>query len=334
MKFSIVIPIFNAEKYLNRCIESLLKYDKANIEIVLINDGSTDKSLEICKYYKSKYSNIVLINKKNEGQGIARNYGIEVATGDYITFVDSDDFFEVDVLDYIDKYIKKQKLDFYIFNWSYIFNDKKIENKRDYNEKYFYKGDKDYNFFIENMIWPAKNNSYGSAVWAKFYNLKIIKKNNIKFRSEREMFSEDLIFNIEYIEHIKNVVILDKSIYCYYQNSTSYKNKYHEEYIEKLNNIYSYFKKNSYLYNNYKNKIYIRLFSYVKSCLINEIMYLKFNKAYTNVKEICRRKYINEIICNCDKGLKKFDKFIIFLIKNKKYLFIVMLYKILDIIRE
>lgn len=334
MKLSIVIPIFNSEKYLNKCIDSIFKYHKANIEVILINDGSTDKSLEICKQYESKYSNIVLINKKNEGQGIARNYGIKVATGDYITFVDSDDFFEDDVLDYINDYIEKQKLDFYIFNWNYVFNDKKIKNVRNDKVQLFYKEDMKFKLFLDNMVWPNKENSYGSAVWAKFYNLKIIKENNIKFHSEREMFSEDLIFNLEYIEHINNVVVLDKTIYCYYQNSTSYKNKYHGDYIDKLNNIYFYFKEKGYLSNEYKSRIYIRLFSYIKSCFINEIMHFKYKVAYKNVKEICEKENIYNIICNCDKVDNKSDKLVLFLIRNKLYFFIVILYKILRIIRE
>lgn len=97
-KISIIVPLYNSEKFLTKCLESLVNQTYPNYEIILINDGSTDNSKKICEDYMKKHKNIVLINQKNSGQGKARNVGIKAATGDYVTFVDSDDWVDLDML--------------------------------------------------------------------------------------------------------------------------------------------------------------------------------------------------------------------------------------------
>jgi len=94
MKISIIIPIYNSEKYLSRCLETVINQTYSKLEIILVNDGSRDKSLDICKHYQSKDSRIIIIDKINEGVSVARNTGIEAATGKYIGFVDADDWIE------------------------------------------------------------------------------------------------------------------------------------------------------------------------------------------------------------------------------------------------
>ena len=91
-KVSVIIPVYNVQDYLERCVDSIIKQTYKNIEIILIDDGSHDNSGKICDDYKKKYNNIIVIHKENEGQSIAREYGIKIAKGEYISFVDSDDF--------------------------------------------------------------------------------------------------------------------------------------------------------------------------------------------------------------------------------------------------
>ena len=91
---SVIIPVYNAEKYLLLCMESILGQSYSDLEVILVNDGSTDKSLEICKQYENNYENVVLINQHNHGVSNARNRGLEVAKGEYISFVDADDWLE------------------------------------------------------------------------------------------------------------------------------------------------------------------------------------------------------------------------------------------------
>lgn len=111
MKISVIIPIYNAEEYMNKCISSVVNQSYGNLEIILIDDGSTDNSSEICDRWKKIDSRISVLHKKNEGPGVARNIGIEMARGEYITFVDSDDWVESLMYENMLKAAMKHKCD-------------------------------------------------------------------------------------------------------------------------------------------------------------------------------------------------------------------------------
>ena len=98
-KVSIIVPVYNVEKYLKRCVDSLIEQSYKNLEIILVDDGSKDNSFSICKEYESKDSRVRIFHKENEGLGLTRNYGIEKSTGEYITFVDSDDYLTLDAVE-------------------------------------------------------------------------------------------------------------------------------------------------------------------------------------------------------------------------------------------
>ncbi len=108
MKYSIIIPVYNTSKYLNKCIKSAINQDYDNIEIIIVNDGSTDDSLDIIKKYTKKYKNITLIDQKNKGLSVARNEGIKKATGDYFLLLDSDDFIEYNLVSTLNNYVKEK----------------------------------------------------------------------------------------------------------------------------------------------------------------------------------------------------------------------------------
>ena len=104
-KVSVIVPIYNVEKYIAECIESIIKQDYRNLEIILVDDGSPDKSGEICDFYKNKDERIIVIHKKNAGVSAARNSGLDAATGDFVCFVDGDDYLEEDYVSYLLKQI-------------------------------------------------------------------------------------------------------------------------------------------------------------------------------------------------------------------------------------
>lgn len=110
-KISIIVPVYNVEKYLSQCIESIINQNHKNIEIILVNDGSTDKSGDICDKYSLKDNRIKVIHKKNEGVSIARNTGLKVATGEYIAFVDGDDLVDKDIYTRLINVINNSKYD-------------------------------------------------------------------------------------------------------------------------------------------------------------------------------------------------------------------------------
>lgn len=143
MKISIIIPIYNVEKFLNKCLKSVLEQIEQEDEVILINDGSTDNSFNICKSIKKMYenNNIILINKKNEGVAIARNIGLEKATGDYIFWIDSDDWLDENCIKFVKNAIEKTKADIILFDFynvigkdikpCFIFEKSKMLSKRE-----------------------------------------------------------------------------------------------------------------------------------------------------------------------------------------------------------
>ena len=121
-KISIIVPVYNVETYLKNCIESILNQTFTDFELILVNDGSKDKSLEICKYYESIDNRIIIIDKTNEGVSSARNAGLDIAIGEYIGFVDSDDYIHPKMYENLYNQIKESKSDISVCGFEYVYN--------------------------------------------------------------------------------------------------------------------------------------------------------------------------------------------------------------------
>lgn len=205
---SIIIPIYNAEKYLTDCIDSIINQKYNNLEIILINDGSTDNSQKICEEYANKDKRVKLINQKNQGVSVARNKGIDIASGEIIMFVDSDDIMTDSTID--DVVSKMNNYDLLCFGYSELYKDKKIKivSSAEIIDK------KDF----ENRI--VLNNQIGGYLWNKAFLKSIIEKNNIKFNEEIH-FCEDLLFVINYFKYCKKLFYINKSLYLYRMRKSS-----------------------------------------------------------------------------------------------------------------
>lgn len=210
-KISIIVPIYNVEKYLDDCLKSIIEQTYKNLEIILINDGSTDNSLKICYKYKKIDKRIILIDNKNHGVSYSRNKGIDVATGKYIVFIDSDDTIDKN---YISELANVNKEDFYdivMVNFKDVFieNDKKrVEyNNIDVNSlsgKFF----NDY-YYIKSIV---------RSPWGKLFKRDIIEKNNIKFPVEISL-GEDYVFNMQYYRFVKQYRYVNKYLYNYFHRN-------------------------------------------------------------------------------------------------------------------
>lgn len=200
---SIIIPCYNAEKTIKRCLESVISQTYKNIEIVIINDGSIDKTDSIIKKYIND-NRIKYYNRSNHGIGKTRNFGMKEATGEYITFLDSDDYLPNDAIDNLYKLAQKNKLDL-------VVSDYYVDNKN-------IKSEKIKSFPITNV----KNNpnlifDINLAPWNKLYKKELIE--NIKF--EENLKYEDAPFVIESIIKAKRIGKLDKETYYYVVNPNS-----------------------------------------------------------------------------------------------------------------
>ena len=209
---SIIIPVYNTEKYLSDCLDSIINQTLSDIEIICINDGSTDNSLEILNKYANKDSRIKIFSKKNEGQATARNKGIKEATGEYIAFVDSDDFVDLDIFKKLYNHAKKNRLDIDMCKISVFDNEtSEIDDNvwyyslgvfRNFNKKIFSHNDTK-EFTCEIAVTP----------YNKIYKKSFLDKNNILF-PEGYIFEDEAFFFDAYL-NAKRVSILNENLYYY-----------------------------------------------------------------------------------------------------------------------
>ena len=207
IKISVIIPVYNSEAYLEEAIESVLKQKLKGIEIILIDDGSTDKSLDICHRYSKEYSNIKLISQKNLGPGVARNTGIKVATGEYVTFLDSDDLIIKDTFKKIYSILNNTKADIFIGN-ILCFDD-----VRKWRLPYMKKVFKNEEVKIGTLNEMSEIN-YTPSVCNKWFKLSMLKSNNILF-NENIKVAEDLLFTQNAFINSKKIVCKNIDIYNY-----------------------------------------------------------------------------------------------------------------------
>ena len=201
-KFSIIIPVYNAEKYILECLESIGNQKNVNLEVILINDGSTDNSQRICEKFCEKDKRFKLINQNNCGVSKARNRALQLVTGKYIIFVDADDILSKGALEEIAKYVNKKQLVCYGYTKKYKHQNIKVllgASTDDFDK-------------IEKEI--ILENSIGGYLWNKMFLTNIIKKNNIQFRDDIN-YCEDLLFVAEYLKNINKVIYINKSLYYY-----------------------------------------------------------------------------------------------------------------------
>ena len=208
MVISIIIPVFNSEKYLNKCIKSITSQTYRKLEIILVNDGSTDKSGEICDFWSVQDDRIITVHQNNSGVSTARNKGIDIASGDYITFIDSDDYVANNYIEIMVNELIKCNYDLvmcsFIDRYEYWKND--VEHKLDEKRLHELSGDirKDYHKLFPLPIYPV----------LKLYRTSIIKHNKIKF-PETFTDAEDQVFNFSYFNHIKTYKYINKPLYYY-----------------------------------------------------------------------------------------------------------------------
>jgi glycosyltransferase involved in cell wall biosynthesis len=205
---SIVIPVYNAAKYINRCLDTIINQTYNNIEIIIINDGSTDNSLELISEYTSMHSIIKVINKENGGVGLARKLAVEISRGKYIFFVDADDYIAINTVEKLVEVAEKNNADIAVCN---IWNEENQNIDLLSNIKDEVISLKDRKAFFENYI---INNKLYYCVIGKMFNLSRIREKRINF-SENLNFGEDLLFLLQLYTFINSIAIVHEKLYFY-----------------------------------------------------------------------------------------------------------------------
>ena len=204
-KVSIIVPVYNTERFLNKCVDSILKQTYSDWELILVDDGSKDNSGKICDEYVKADKRIKVVHKLNGGVSSARNLGLSMAQGKYVSFIDADDWVEPAYLE--DFQLDEIESDFYISGASYDVYDK-VYSQLGYKQKFCNDINNKKNQFIEQQL---DENGYP---WGKLYKLNIIRNNNLIFNSSLSM-NEDHIFVLQYYCIINNLYIAPSSKYHY-----------------------------------------------------------------------------------------------------------------------
>ena len=272
---SIIIPVYNAEKYLNECLNSILKQSYINYEVVMINDGSRDKSKQICEKFCRINSRFKLISQKNSGVSKARNVGIRNSTGEIIMFVDSDDFLKKDSVQTIVENIRNY--DLLCFGYSEFYKDRK--------KAILYDGNLDDKNIFKKNVFMSK--AIGGYLCNKAFKKSIIIKNNLLL-DEKLHYCEDLVFVVEYLKYCEKVHYLNKPLYMYRMRKSSVS--------------YNFFnKKNVTLLNSYK-----KLINYTDDIdVFNRLKYNYLVSYYKLKKFVPKNFFVDEDIINNEKSILK-----------------------------
>ncbi|GAA4282081.1 glycosyltransferase [Gaetbulibacter aestuarii] len=303
MKLSIILPVYNAEKYLSNCLDSLLNQTFKDFEIILINDGSEDNSRNICKLYADKDQRIVHINQENQGVAMTRNLGLKMSKGDYIGFVDADDFLDKDMFENILKPTFNYPIDIVISHFK-VWNNGKYEipgtdipTKRLLDEtaikhhllQCFYTG--------SDPLIPS--------LWNKIYKSDYLKQNNHQFQNQKGIRASDYWFNFEIFKTAKSAYVTEEANYNYNNViSNSIINSFREnqfesfleghkklmdanEYLNFKIDLSKYFKPlnnntNQFILSAIEAKGFFKAYGFVKNIMRNEIFRTSFNQVNIN----------------------------------------------------
>lgn len=204
---SVIVPIYNVENYLSKCIESIINQTLTNIEIILVNDGSTDSSGIIADNYSRNDSRVKVIHKENGGQGSARNIGIELASGEYIGFVDSDDWVDLDMYEKLYNSAIINNASITVCNRKVLDENENIKTIVNIQEKVI----ENLNSNITDYIVNDLLYNHTVVVYNKIYKREILQNNNIYFKEVKEVGSEDALFNYQVLFYADKIVAINNT---------------------------------------------------------------------------------------------------------------------------
>lgn len=316
---SVIIPIYNVEKYISRCLDSVINQTYKKIEIICVDDGSPDNSIKILKEYEKKDSRIKIIRQQNRGLSGARNTGIKNSRGEYIFFLDSDDWLPLNSLELLYKDILLNKSDISVGNLTKVYPKK--------NKEIGLKNLEKNNYSLKNYLeYSINKKNFTANVVNKLYKTKLIIKNQILFKEK--ILYEDFLFTIQYFIYCKKISVIEEVVYYYFlERENSIVNTVSERDLETFLNIIEI---ENFLIKNNQNEIlnskYFQnyIFEWLLSATISklfkngdiesiEIMYesIKNNKIF--------KKYYDLYQKNKFFGMKKYFAYTFY---NKKNFFI------------
>lgn len=331
---SIVIPVYNGEKTIYRCLYSLSKQSYSDFEVIIVDDGSTDNSINEIMRFVNRDSRYKIYKTNNHGVSEARNYGIDRAIGDYITFVDCDDWVESEMLSKAVYYISKD-IDIVYFNFFYNYKHK--QSKGIISKSPLYKTDLP-NYYLSILV-PELCTYYDGvlishetlgAAWGKFIKRSLVEDNQIRFNKELKL-SEDAFFYMNCFAKAKNCVIIDEPLYHYSVNANSSNFRLREDILTQTNAYYDlHMKFASYLapekVNTYRSLIVYRsYYDLITRYVGHRDLGIGYIERYKMLKKIIRNDLKFNYVFPIPNGIALFKKVEIFALKYKLTIILLLL---------
>lgn len=321
---SVVVPVYNVEAYLHECVESITQQTYKNLEILLIDDGSTDNSGKICDELAQEDKRIKVFHEENKGLGLSRNVGIDKSNGEYITFVDSDDTLAPDLIASLVVEIIKNNAGLCMAGLTKT----DVNGKPLFEESYgnhTYTGSEIIDVLFRRMLGsaPAKHDFIKVTVWSNLYSKKVIDKYAIRFKSEREFISEDILWHSEYLRCSTCVRVIDNRGYFYRTTPTSLTNKYNKD---RFSNVCIFYKEmlkrieSMHMDDEAVARLQKQFLINVRTCIKQEKKKpdTSFGEMAINIKEITNASLVKEVVEEYSmQKLNLKQRVFLYLIKHK-----------------
>ncbi|MER2105656.1 MAG: glycosyltransferase [Solibacillus sp.] len=336
---SIIVPIYNMEGYVDKCLDTLVKQSYQNVEIILINDGSKDSSLAICEAYKTKDSRIILIDKENEGVSKARNVGLEKATGKYVCFVDPDDYVEENFISILHQVMIENPSDIVCCCAQILYKDKMFKNsfynKHAGKSTLIIPNERLITQLLSNKFYKDADNYIDIGVpWGKLYRMDFLNKHNLRFNNDLRRM-QDNVFNLYAMEYANKIVYIDEPLYIYnFGNFSNISRRYvpdgdslYINILEELDTLSEKFywneSKTKFNAMNIRKLEILGMLSYQK--LFHVENKLSFWKQVDTIKSVIHSSYYKDIFDMADlQKMRIHNKVFFRMLKSKKYVIATM----------
>lgn len=315
---SIILPVYNGEKTIKETIESILNQTYQNFQLIIVDDGSTDKTKNICEKYIS--DNVEFYHNSNHGVSYSRNFAIDKCKGEYLVFIDSDDLYCKEYLETMISLMSKNKYDLVCCGYESF----------DKNEKMFFSNKETFNG-KEEYIEELQSNLIFNQIWNKMYKTEVIKENNISFDTELSI-AEDLKFNVEYLSKINSITNTSNVLYKYRITNNGLGFKYRDNIGEIKIDLITEIKQkiSNGICTEFISESYIKQYFFMFSNILDNRNKISKKLKYSKIKKVVQEKKYNEIIFKCNVKSKKM-KILLSILKTRNTKIIIIFSKIANL---
>ena len=309
-KVSVVIPVYNVEKYLKRCLDSVMNQTLRDIEIIVMaDDGSKDQSGRICDEVQKTDNRVKVVHHPHSGISFSRNSGMNMATGEYVSFVDSDDYVRLDMYEKLYECAKSNGADTCIFGFYREREGEIFFTRTNAIDGTFRDREVLPNIFLNVLgtepSYPDDFRILWQSPWLSLYSLDLIRKHGISFPSEGEFasFSEDVLFNLDYYYHASNVTIINEPFYYYCENQNTHTTSFKEDrftknvglYKEQLSRVGNYIK-NEDFFKRAEERLQRTFLASVRVCIMHISAFFSYREGRSRIREICDNPVLQEVL--------------------------------------